>query len=200
MTSFRFPERLGAFSLWIAPEIYPLAEAARLAGEAHRALLHHRVLLTLPGERLDLAQDTEFLASATGLMRRFEELWDGLEREQSLSWVGEVPRVRRVFLASAVEWAMDLHYEVRKVTRVMDGKDAYWQVAGRAWDGERPFDQEITSDRFPLADCRAGERLLLEALAECFSGAIAGLIGWTALGLDAAGQASGPLPRRGTRV
>src|SRR5262245_19457946 len=85
MTSFRCPERLGAFSLWIAPEIYPLVEAAKMAGEQHRALLRERVLLSLPGERVDLTQDEEFLQSATSLFRRFEELWAVLEREQSLN-------------------------------------------------------------------------------------------------------------------
>ena len=81
MSHFRLPERLGSFSLWIAPEIYPLAEAARAAGESHRALLRERVLQTLPGEPLDLSADEEFLSSATGLFRRFEELWEGLEQD-----------------------------------------------------------------------------------------------------------------------
>jgi hypothetical protein len=186
MTAFRFPERLGAFSLWIAPEIYPLAEAVRYASESHRALLRERVLQTLPGERLDLAQDQEFLDSATGLLRRFEELWEGLEREQSIPWAAEVPRVRRAFLASAVEWAMDLHYEVRKVHRVESGSEGYWQLNGRAWDGERPFDYTLETGRFPLKDKREGERVLLEGLTELFCGAIGGLIGWTQLVPEAA--------------
>jgi hypothetical protein len=181
MTGFRFPERLGPFSLWIAPEIYPLAEAARTAGETHRALLRARVLLNLPGERLDLAEDEEFLASATGLFRRFEELWEGLERDQSLISVTGVPGVRRAFLASAVEWAMDLHYEVRGVTRRQEGDRARWHVVGRAWDGERPFDCVLESESFLAGDRRAGELALLEALTGCHSGAIRGLIGWSAL-------------------
>lgn len=181
MTSFRFPERLGAFSLWIAPEIYPLVEAAKMAGEQHRALLRERVLLSLPGERVDLTQDEEFLQSATSLFRRFEELWAGLEREQSLNSVADAPGVRRVFLASAVEWAMDLHYEVREVKRMKDGDGMRWRVTGRAWDGERPFDDTQLSETFLLGDRRNGELALLDTLSRAFCGAIGGLIGWNAL-------------------
>ena len=181
MTGFRFPERLGAFSLWIAPEIYPLVESAKLAGEKHRALLRERVLQSLPGERLDLTDDEEFLTSATGLFRRFEDLWAGLEREQSLNSVADAPGVRRVFLASAVEWAMDLHYEVREVARVREGDRARWRVTGRAWDGERPFDETQLSEPFIQGDRGAGELALLDALTRTFCGAIGGLIGWSTL-------------------
>ncbi len=185
MTGFRFPERLGPFSLWIAPEIYPLAEAARLAGEAHRALVRQLVLQALPGQRPDLADDEEFIASATGLFRRFEELWEGLERDQSLLSVAGAPGVRRAFLASAVEWAMDLHYEVREVTRKQQGERARWHVVGRAWDGERPFDCALDSEPFPAGDKHAAELALLESLTRCHSGAIGGLIGWSAIVPDA---------------
>ena len=181
MTNFRFPERMGAFSLWIAPEIYPLVEAAKKAGEQHRALLRERVLMSLPGERPDLSGDEEFLQSATGLFRRFEELWTGLERAQSLHSVGDAPNVRRVFLASAVEWAMDLHYEVREVSRVKEGDRVRWRVTGRAWDGERPFDDQQLSEAYVLGDRRTGELALLETLSRAFCGAIGGLIGWSAL-------------------
>jgi hypothetical protein len=181
MTNFRFPERMGAFSLWIAPEIYPLVEAAKKAGEQHRALLRERVLMSLPGERPDLSDDEEFLQSATGLFRRFEDLWTGLERAQSLHSVGDAPNVRRVFLASAVEWAMDLHYEVREVARVKEGDRVRWRVTGRAWDGERPFDDQQLSEAYLLGDRRTGELALLETLSRAFCGAIGGLIGWSAL-------------------
>lgn len=182
MTNFRFPERMGAFSLWIAPEIYPLVEAAKVAGEQHRTLLKERVLVNQrAGGRVDLTQDEEFLHSATGLFRRFEDLWAGLERAQSLHSVGDAPNVRRVFLASAVEWAMDLHYEVREVTRVKDGDRVRWRVSGRAWDGERPFDDTQLSELYLLGDRRAGELALLETLSRAFCGAIGGLIGWSAL-------------------
>lgn len=181
MTKFRFPERLGAFSLWIAPEIYPLVEAAKVAGEQHRALLRERVLQSLPGERIDLTDDEEFLTSATSLFRRFEDLWAGLEREQSLRSMADAPGVRRTFLASAVEWAMDLHYEVREVVRVSEGDRARWRVAGRAWDGERPFDDTQLSESFLHGDRPAGELALLDALTRAFCGAIGGLIGWSAL-------------------
>jgi len=181
MTNFRFPERMGAFSLWIAPEIYPLVEAAKKAGEQHRALLRERVLMSLPGERPDLSGDEDFLQSATGLFRRFEELWTGLERAQSLHSVGDAPNVRRVFLASAVEWAMDLHYEVREVQRVKEGDRVRWRVTGRAWDGERPFDDQQLSEAYVLGDRRTGELALLETLSRAFCGAIGGLIGWSAL-------------------
>lgn len=181
MTNFRFPERMGAFSLWIAPEIYPLVEAAKKAGEQHRALLRERVLMSLPGARPDLSGDEEFLQSATGLFRRFEELWLGLERAQSLHSVGDAPNVRRVFLASAVEWAMDLHYEVREVSRVKEGDRVRWRVTGRAWDGERPFDDQQLSEAYVLGDRRTGELALLETLSRAFCGAIGGLIGWSAL-------------------
>ena len=189
MTNFRFPERMGAFSVWIAPEIYPLVEAAKLAGEQHRSLLRERVLLSLPGERVDLTRDEEFLQSATGLFRRFEDLWLGLERAQSLHSVGDAPHVRRVFLASAVEWAMDLHYEVREVTRVKEGDRVRWRVTGRAWDGERPFDDQQLSEPYVLGDRRAGELALLETLTRAFCGAIGGLIGWSALVPEARSEA-----------
>jgi hypothetical protein len=181
MTGFRFPERLGAFSLWIAPEIYPLAQAAREAGEAHRALVRDRLLQTLPGKRVDLASDQEFLASATGLFRRFEELWEGLEKEQSGAPLAAAPGVRRAFLASAVEWAMDLHYEVREVARIGDGERRRWRVIGRAWDGERYYDFSDASAPFSAIDRRSGELALLESLTRAFCGAIGGLIGWTAI-------------------
>ena len=181
MTGFRFPERLGAFSLWIAPEIYPLAEAARRAGESHRALLRERVLQSLPGERLDLSGDEEFLNSATSLFRSFEELWMGLEKEQSLTSLAEAPGTRRTFLASAVEWAMDLHYEVRQVTRLEGDGQVRWRVTGRAWDGERPFDFTEESAPFGLGDRRGGELALLESLTHAYCGAIGGLIGWSAI-------------------
>lgn len=199
MTGFRFPERLGPFSLWIAPEIYPLAEAAREAGEEHRALLRQRVLHALPGEDLHLEDDAEFLASATGLFRRLEELWEGLEREQSLLPVAGAPEVRRAFLASAVEWAMDLHYEVREVVRERRGERSLWRVVGRAWDGERPFDCVLDSETFPAGDRQASELALLETLTRCYTGAIGGLIGWTALVPDSvlrAGRLPGPFTTR----
>jgi hypothetical protein len=192
MTNFRLPERLGSFSLWIAPEIYPLAEAARTAGEAHRALLRERVLQTLPGERLDLASDEEFLTSATGLFRRFEELWEGLEREQSLASMSAAPNVRRGFLASAVEWAMDLHYEVRQVTREVRGGEARWRVVGRSWEGDRHHDAVRESDAYPAHDAAAGERLLLECLTRCYCAAIGGVIGWSALVPETAPANVGP--------
>jgi isoleucyl-tRNA synthetase len=129
----------------------------------------------------DLTQDEEFLHSATGLFRRFEDLWAGLERAQSLHSVGDAPNVRRVFLASAVEWAMDLHYEVREVTRVKEGDLVRWRVSGRAWDGERPFDDVQLSEAYLLGDRRTGELALLETLSRTFCGAIGGLIGWSAL-------------------
>lgn len=190
MSGFRFPERLGPFSLWIAPEIYPLAEAAREAGEAHRALLRDRLAHALPGEVVRLDEDVEFLASATGLFRRLEELWEGLEREQSLLPVSGAPEVRRAFLASAVEWAMDLHYEVREVTRRRHGDRSLWHVVGRAWDGERPFDCTLDSESFPAGDRRGAELALLETLTRCYAGAIGGLIGWTALVPDSVLRAS----------
>lgn len=189
MSGFRFPERLGPFSLWIAPEIYPLAEAARAAGEAHRALVRERAFLTLPGERMDLSLDEEFLASATALFRRFEELWEGLERDQSLLSVAGAPGVRRAFLASAVEWAMDLHYEVREVTRRQQGERARWHVVGRAWDGERPFDCVLDSESFAAGDRHAAELALLETLTRCHCGAVGGLIGWSAIVPEAARSA-----------
>ena len=181
MTGFRFPERLGAFSLWVAPEIYPLAEAARMAGESHRALWRLRVLQTVPGTPLQLDQDVEFLASATGFFRRLEELWEGIEREQSLLSMAGAPNVRRAFLASAVEWAMDLHYEVHSVSRRQRGERAGWRVVGRAWDGERHFECALESESFDAADQRAGELALLETLALCYCGAVGGLIGWSDL-------------------
>jgi len=181
MTNFRFPERMGAFSLWIAPEIYPLVDAAKLAGEQHRALLRERVLMSGARDHVDLTADEEFLHSATALFRRFEDLWAGLERAQSLHSVADAPNVRRVFLASAVEWAMDLHYEVREVVRVKEGDQARWRVTGRAWDGERPFDDRQVSESYLLGDRRAGELALLETLSRAFCGAIGGLIGWSAL-------------------
>lgn len=182
---FRFPERLGAFSIWISPEVYPLAETARLAGEAHRALVRDRTRLTLPGtEMVDLASDEEFLVSATGFYRRLEELWEGLERQQTLASVRGMPLVRRLFLASAAEWALDLHYEVRAVEPVEKGAESRWKVIGRAWDGERPHDRETLSAVFAGGDTGAGELALIEALGRTYTGAIAGLIGWVALDPD----------------
>jgi hypothetical protein len=170
---------MGAFSVWIAPEIYPLAEAAKLAGEQHRALLRERVLLNQPGGRVDLTQDEEFLHSATGLFRRFEDLWSGLERAQSLHSVGDAPNVRRVFLTSAVE-GHGSALRSAEVTRVKEGDLVRWRVTGCAWDGE--FRSMIGS--FPslsLGDRRTGELALLETLSRAFCGAIGGLIGWSAL-------------------
>jgi hypothetical protein len=181
-TPFRFPERLGAFSLWIAPEVYPLAESARLAGEAHRALVQERTRQTLPGSYVpDLGQDEEFLASATDFFRQLEELWEGLERQQTLTSVRHLPQVRRLFLASAVEWALDLHYEVREVTQGHSNEATRWRVIGRAWDGDRFFDFETTSVPFPEHRQAAGELALIEALSRAYTGAIGGLIGWVAL-------------------
>jgi len=137
--------------------------------------------MSLPGERPDLSGDEDFLQSANGLFRRFEELWTGLERAQSLHSVGDAPNVRRVFLASAVEWAMDLHYEVREVQRVKEGDRVRWRVTGRAWDGERPFDDQQLSEAYVLGDRRTGELALLETLSRAFCGAIGGLSGWSAL-------------------
>jgi hypothetical protein len=179
---FRFPERLGPFSLWIAPEVYPLAEQARLAGEAHRALVRDRMQQTLPGSYVaDLAEDAEFLASATGLFRQLEELWEGLERQQTISSVRHLAQVRRLFLASAVEWALDLNYEVREVMPSGGGESSRWHVVGRAWDGERYFDYEVDSAAFDAEDHGAGELTLIEALARAYTGAIGNLIGWTTL-------------------
>lgn len=179
---FRFPERLGAFSLWIAPEVYPLAEQARLAGEAHRALVRDRMQQTLPGSyAADLSQDEEFLASATDLFRQLEELWEGLERQQTISSVRHLPQVRRLFLASAVEWALDLNYEVREVVPLGGGEASRWRVVGRAWDGERHNDYEVSSASFSADDRGAGELTLIEALARAYTGAIGNLIGWTTL-------------------
>jgi len=187
-TPFRFPERLGAFSLWIAPEVYPLAERARLAGEGHRALVRDRIQQTLPGSYVaDLAQDEEFLNSATDLFRQLEELWEGLERQQTLSSVRHLPQVRRLFLTSAVEWALDLHYEVREVVPLGGGEASHWRVTGRAWDGERHFDYEVDSSSFSADDRGAGELTLIEALARAYTGAIGNLIGWTALDPAVAG-------------
>ena len=89
----------------------------------------------------------------------------------------DAPGVRRVFLASAVEWAMDLHYEVREVVRVKEGDRVRWRVTGRAWDGERPFDDTQFSEFFVLGDRKTGELALLETLSRAFCGAIGGLIG-----------------------
>jgi hypothetical protein len=179
---FRFPERLGAFSLWIAPEVYPLAESARLVGEAHRALVGDRLRQTLPGASVaDLGRDQEFLASATEFFRQLEELWAGLERQQTLASVRQLPQVRRLFLASAVEWALDLHYEVREVMPLELAADSQWRVVGRGWDGERHFDYEVLSASFAGDDRGAGELALIEALARAYTGAIGGLIGWVAL-------------------
>lgn len=179
---FRFPERLGAFSLWIAPEVYPLAERARLAGEAHRALVRDRMQQTLPGSyAADLTQDEEFLSSATGLFRQLEELWEGLERQQTISSVRHLPQVRRLFLASAVEWALDLNYEVREVVPLGGGDASRWHVTGRAWDGDRHFDYEVDSASFSAEDRGAGELTLIEALARAYTGSIGNLIGWTTL-------------------
>jgi hypothetical protein len=88
--------------------------------------------------------------------------------------------VRRVFLASAVEWAMDLHYEVREVTRVKEGDPVRWRVSGRAWDGDRPFDDQQLSDPYPLGDRRA-ESWRPRNPRPGLLRAIGGLIGWSTL-------------------
>ncbi len=152
-------------------------------GKAHRALVRERFRQMLPDDQQpDLAEDNEFLFSAMGLFRSLEELWAGLERQQTLEADRDIAQVRRLFLTSAVEWALDLNYEVREVRREqLTGPKAQWRVASQAWDRERAHVYEAESAPFTQDDARADELALIEALARSYTGAIGGLIGWIAL-------------------
>ena len=61
------------------------------------------------------------------------------------------------------------------------GDRVRWRVTGRAWDGDRPFDDQQLSEPYLLGDRRTGELALLETLSRAFCGAVGGLIGWSAL-------------------
>jgi hypothetical protein len=152
----------------------------------HRALVRERLRQTLPGSGPAVfSQDQEFLDSATEFFRTLERLWDGLQRQQTLTSIRHLPQVRRLFLASAVEWALDLYYEVREAENVDAGEESFWRVVGRAWDGDRPVDYEVRSATFDYGDERTSELSLIEALSKAYTGAIAGLIGWTDLDPEA---------------
>jgi hypothetical protein len=171
--TIRLPERLGPFALWIAPEVYPAAAAARAGLEAHNRLVRDRLRLTLPeAAASDLSSDPEFLTSARQVLVLLEELWEEIERRQSLAAAEDLPLVRRLFLASIVEWALDLHYEVRRLRR-RRGREKGWEVIGRAWDGDRWHDYATASG--------PEETALLAALGSAYCGAIGGLMGIPAL-------------------
>lgn len=175
--AFRMPERLGPFALWIAPEVYPAAAAARAGLEAHNRLVRDRMRLTLPETTAaDFAEDPEFLTSAHRVLLLLEELWEEIERHQTMAAARELPLVRRLFLASIVEWALDLNYEVRRL-EPHTGMEKGFEVIGRAWDGDRWYEH--------VARSGPREAALLEALGRAYCGAIGGLMAIPALDPDA---------------
>lgn len=174
--AIRLPERLGPFSLWIAPEVYPAASAARAGLEAHNRLVRDRLRLTLPETRAaDFSTDPEFLTSAHRVLLLLEELWEEIERHQTMAAARDLPLVRRLFLASIVEWALDLNYEVRRLEP--RGGNKGFDVLGRAWDGDRWHEFAARSG--------PGEAALLEALGRAYCGAIGGLMAIPALDPEA---------------
>ena len=184
---FRLPERLGPFSLWIAPDVYPAAASARAALEGHSRLVRDRLRLTLPGSvASDLGQDPEFLESAQKVLFELEALWFEIERHQTLEVFGAMPQVRRLFLASVVEWALELNYEVRTMRRESDGSRERWLVMGRAWDGDRTFDYTVRSASYEAGNPGASELALLQGLGFAYTGAIGGIMGIP--GLDPAAE------------
>ena len=188
--SFRLPERLGPFSLWIAPEVYPAAAAARSKLEEHSRLVRDRLRLTLSGSiASDLAQDPEFLASAQDVLFELEALWFEIERHQTLEILRGLPQVRRLFLASVVEWALELNYEIRTMRRETTGGSERWFVTGRAWDGDRPHDFSVRSAAYEPGNRGASELALLQGLGFAYTGAIGGLMGIP--GLDPAADPPG---------
>ena len=190
---FRLPERLGPFSAWMAPEVYPLAQDARRRGETHRILAEARLALDdqLVGDSR-IEADREFLISAAEYYRSLENLWAELDRELEVLPKEASNKVRGLFLASAVEWALDLHYEVRKVERKQAETQSHWQVSSRAWDGDRFRDVELSSESFPALDEYASERALQEVLARAYTRAIGGLMALNTLAgePDTAGNAA----------
>lgn len=182
LTKFRIPERMGPFSTWITTDIYPLAESARDAASSHRKLIAERFPQEpRPEDLAVLKDDRELLDSTREFAGSQKELRRGLEREQSPVKEEDAPLVHRLFVASSAEWALDLHYQMRNMTRVRKGSRARWRISGRAWDGERKHDVCVQSVPFPNDDKRAGELALLEVLGLAYARAISGLLGWPSL-------------------
>ena len=182
LAKFRIPERMGPFSTWISTDIYPLAESARETAGRHRQLIAERLPMDpRPEDVAALNEDQELLDSTREFAGSQKEIRRGLEREQSPVNDEDAPLVHRLFVASSAEWALDLHYQMRKMTKVREGSEARWWIFGRAWEGERKHDTCVQSVPFPHDDKRAGELALLEVLGLAYASAISGLLGWPSL-------------------
>jgi len=183
--SFRYPERMGPFNVWISETVYPERE------QALEACRHYAQILERKREQVGFdagpkqMADTEVVAAAREVLRSLDRLWERIRSQPGVAILGESRLARRLVFASTIEWALEIVYQIRTIAREDAGQGLRrWRVGGRAWRGEVSWNSEGLSRTFAEADGALGELALLEACANAYAGCMATLGGWDELAAE----------------
>jgi hypothetical protein len=183
--SFRYPERLGPFNVWISETVYPERE------QALEACRHYAQIIERKREQLGLnagpreMADTEVVDAAREVLGSLDRLWERIRTQPGVAILGESRLARRLVFASTIEWALEIVYQIRTITREDAGGGLRrWKVGGRAWRGEVSWNSEGTSRAFAEEDRALSELALLEACANAYASCMATLGGWDELAVE----------------
>ena len=187
--SFRYPERLGPFNVWIDESVYPEREQALAACRRYAEVLEQkRARFGRDAGPRQLADD-EVVAAARVVLRSLESLWNKIRSQPGVVILGQSRLARQLVLASTVEWALEIVYQIRKIEREEAGPGRKrWRVTGRGWRSEVSWSAEGVSRPFGDADDALSELALLEACAHAYSNCMATLVGWDELAAEDDGE------------
>jgi hypothetical protein len=183
--SFRYPERLGPFNVWIDESVYPERDEALEACRHYARLLEaKRMALGREAGPRELA-DEDVVSAAGRVLSALNSLWEKIRTQSGVATFGESSLARQLVLASTVEWALEIVYQIRSVEPEEAGTGLQrWRVKGRAWRGEVSWGSEGLSRSFAEDDQAMRELALLEACARAYASSMATLVGWNELAGD----------------
>jgi hypothetical protein len=181
-TSFRYPERLGPFNVWISETVYAEREQALEACRRYAQILERkRAKVGMDAGPKQLA-DAEVVEAAGAVLNSLDRLWDRIRSQPGVAILGESRLARRLVFASTLEWALEIIYQIRAIEREEVGPGLRrWRVSGRAWRGEVSWNSQGSSRTFAEGDKAMAELALLEACAEAYASCMATLGGWDEL-------------------
>jgi hypothetical protein len=190
--SFRYPERLGPFNVWIDESVYPQREQALAACRQYAKLLEERRVALGPGAGPRQVADDEVYAAASAVLHALDALWEKIRGQSGLAILGGSSLARQLVLASTVEWALEIIYQIQRAECEEAGPGRKrWRVTGRAWRrDEVSWSGEGLSGAYDQDDATMAELALLEACARAYARCMATHLGWNELADEGpAGQA-----------
>jgi hypothetical protein len=180
--SFRYPERLGPFNIWIDESVYEERELALAACRRYAEVLETRRARVGRAAGPRQVADEEVVAAARVVLHSLESLWNKIRGQPGVAILGDSRLARQLVLASTVEWALEIVYQIRRIEREAAGPARRrWRVTGRAWRSEVSWSAEGLSRPFAEQDGAMSELALLEACAHAYSNCMATLVGWDEL-------------------